>query len=51
MVKCCRAPMDLVNWGTKGGVNVKNPGSNPLLPLNCYMTLGKSFNSGLNFCF
>ena len=25
--------MDLVNWGTKGGVNVKDPGSNPTSPI------------------
>ena len=32
MVKCPRAPMDSVNWGTKGGDNVKDLGSNPSFP-------------------
>lgn len=29
MVKCSRAPMDMVNWRAKEGDNVKDPGSNP----------------------
>lgn len=31
-VQCPRAPMDSVNWGTKGGGNVKDLGSNPSFP-------------------
>lgn len=29
MVKCSRAPMDSVNWGAKGGGDIKDPSSNP----------------------
>jgi len=29
LVKCSGAPMDSINWGAKGGYNVKEPGSNP----------------------
>lgn len=29
MVKCSGAPVDSINWGAKGGYDVKGPGSNP----------------------
>lgn len=44
MVKCSRAPMDSINWGGEGGVMSKTEVLIPLLPLNCYVTLGKSLN-------
>lgn len=51
MVKCSRAPMDSVNWGAKGGDDVKTQVLIAGRPLNGYVTLDKSFHLSLNVYF